>query len=182
MEIEFGFADLADFVRGVAGVAAHVQRGMAATFFCNVESLLMTIETEVLTLLSGGRLTQLVLVIALVRIVALDAIAHRWRMHGPFQGARVFFRVATEAERLRRGSDELDARDVLVHAHFVAAQTSRRYRRMHRFTLGFVFMTLEALGGIDILVERDGVLFRKARHCECQKNEQKNAQTQNTRY
>lgn len=78
--VELDLADFTDLMRGMAGVAAHVERGVAATFRGHVRPLRMTVKAQVLALLAGSRLEQLVLVVGLVGIVALDAIAHGGRM------------------------------------------------------------------------------------------------------
>src|SRR5215469_877701 len=91
VEIEFSFSRVTRLVRRVASIATHVECGMAATLRRNVQSLRVAIKAEVLSLVSGGRLQQLILVIALVWIVAFDAIAHRRRMHSSFERRRIFF-------------------------------------------------------------------------------------------
>lgn len=50
--VEFGFANLSDLVRGVAGIAAEIERGMAAAFFRDVQSLFVAIETKILALIA----------------------------------------------------------------------------------------------------------------------------------
>jgi len=49
MEIKLGLSDLANLVRNVAGVAAHIESGVAAAFLRNIQSLLMAIEAEILS-------------------------------------------------------------------------------------------------------------------------------------
>jgi hypothetical protein len=68
----------------VAGVASHVEGGMAAALFGDVQSLSMAIQAEILSFISRFSFQQLVLVVAGVRIVALDAVANGWWMHRPF--------------------------------------------------------------------------------------------------
>ena len=52
VEVELGLAGFSGFVGRVASVASHVERGVAAAFFGDVESLFMAIQAEVLTLVS----------------------------------------------------------------------------------------------------------------------------------
>jgi hypothetical protein len=47
--------------------------------------------------------------------------------------------------------------DVFVDPDFMAAQTARSHRRVNRLGLGFVFVALQALFGVDTLVQRDGM-------------------------
>ena len=48
--VEFLLSLFADFVRHVAGVASHVEGGVAAAFFGDVQALVVAIEAEVLAL------------------------------------------------------------------------------------------------------------------------------------
>ena len=50
--VKFLLSLFADFVGRVAGVTSHVEGGMAAAFFRNVQALVMAIETEVRALVS----------------------------------------------------------------------------------------------------------------------------------
>ena len=72
-----------------------------------------------------------------MRIVALDAIPDCRRMHR-LGRIRFLLVVTTEAERLRRRGRQLYAGDILGDADFMAAQTARRDRRVHRLTFGFL--------------------------------------------
>ena len=121
MKIKLRLPHFADFMRRVAGVTAHVERGVTAALRRNVQALRVAIETKVRALVSRSRFQQLVFVVALMGIVALDAIAHRRRMHRAFQRRRIFLRMAGQAHGLRRRGDQLYARDVFVDANFVAA-------------------------------------------------------------
>lgn len=47
--VEFRFANLSDLVGDVAGITAHVEGGMSATFFRHIQSLFVAIETKILT-------------------------------------------------------------------------------------------------------------------------------------
>jgi hypothetical protein len=55
----------------VAGVAAHVKRGVPAAFLRHIHSGFVAAQAEILLLVAGHWLQQLVLVIGSVRIVAL---------------------------------------------------------------------------------------------------------------
>jgi len=112
------------FVGGVAGVAAHIERGMTAALFRDIEAGLMAIEAEVFLFASGDGFEELVLVIGGVRIVAGKAVADRGRMHGALDVRRCFVGMAGETKRGRRCGDELDARDIFIDADFMAAQTA----------------------------------------------------------
>src|SRR5579862_7129937 len=163
MKIKLGLAALSGLMRDVASVAPHIECGVPAALLRHVQSLLVAIETKVLPLIARFRLQQLILVVALVRVVALDAVAHRRRMHRPLNRGRIFFRVATEAERLRSRGDQLDSRYVLVDSDFMAAQTSRRDCRMNGLAFGLVFVAFKTFCRVDILVEWDDSLRQQSR-------------------
>ncbi len=131
----------------------------------------MTIEAEILSLVARGRLQQLILVVALVRIMALDAVAHRRRMDRSLQRRGIFVRVAAQAERLWSRRGQLDPRDVFVDAHLMTAQTSRGDRGVNGFALGLVLVAFEAFRRIHILVERHWMLFRPSRPCRNQQEQ-----------
>ena len=164
MEIELGLACFSRLVGEVAGLASQIERGMTAAFFRDVQSLCVALETEILSLVSRLRFQQLILVVASVGVVTLNAVAHCRRMHCPVKGRRVLFRVATQAEGLRSRSDQLDAGHIFIDSNFVAAQAARRDRRMDRLALGLILVALETLRRINILVERNRMLFCEYRY------------------
>src|SRR5579862_8850524 len=84
-------------------------------------------------------------------------------MHGAFERRGIFIRVTAEAQGLWCRSDEFDARDVAIDSNFVAAQTSRRDRRMNRLALGLVFVAFQAFCGVDVFFEGNWMLFRPRR-------------------
>ena len=102
-------------------------------------------KAKIRPLVAGDRLQQLVLVVATMRIVTLDAVAHGWRMNRSLDAGRVFFSVATQAQRLRSRCDQLDPRDVFVHADFVTAQTSSGDRGVHCLALGLFSVAFKTL-------------------------------------
>src|ERR1700688_2852886 len=142
MKIELGLARFSTFMGAVASVASQIERGMTAAFFRDVQSLFVAIETEILALVPRLRFQQLILIVAGVRVVTLDAVAHRRRMHRAFEGRRVFLRVASQAEGLRSRSDQLDAGHIFVDPNFMAAQGARRDPRMDTLPLRFISMAL----------------------------------------
>lgn len=92
-----------------------------------------------------------------MRIVTLDTVSDGRRMDGAFQGRRVFIGVAGDAEGLRSGGDELDARDILVNPHFVAAHAAHGDGGVDKLPFGLILMAFQTLGGIDFRIEWDGV-------------------------
>lgn len=70
--------------------------------------------------------------------------------------------MTTQAERLRRRSRQLDARDVFIHAHFVAAQASSCDSGVNRLAFGLVLVAGDALRRVDVLVERNRVLLSRS--------------------
>ena len=151
--IELQLARLARLVDGVASLAAHVQRGVPAAFLWNVESLRVAGEAKVLALIAGGRLQQLELVVGLVRVVTLKAIAHSRRMDLAFEVGGILVGVAGDAQRLRRGGDQLDASDVFVDADLMTTGAAHGDGGVNILAFGLVFMALDALRRIGILVE-----------------------------
>src|SRR6202140_5994812 len=77
MEIELGLARFSTLMGAVASVTSQIERGMTAAFFRDVQSLFVAVEAEILPLVPRLRFPQLILVIAGVRVVTLDAVAHR---------------------------------------------------------------------------------------------------------
>ena len=159
MKIKLGFAHFSGLMCDMAGIAAHVEGGVAAAFFRNVQALFMAIKAEILALIPRRGLKQLILVVAGVRIVTLDAIAHGRRMHAAFEGGGVFVGMATEAKCLRSRSDELDASYIFVDPNFVAAQTSGGNGGVDGLALRFVIVALEAFFGVDVLLKRNRMLL-----------------------
>src|ERR1700756_2691146 len=127
MEIELGLAR-SRLVSDVTGLASQIERGMTAAFFRDVKPLCVALETEILSLVSRLRFQQLILVVAGVGVVTLNAVAHCWRMHCPVKGRRVLLCVATQAEGLRSRSDQLDAGHIFIDSNFVATQAAGRDR------------------------------------------------------
>src|ERR1019366_4728529 len=84
----------------------------------------------------------------------LEAVAHRRGMDRAFEVGSVLVGVAGETERVGRRGDQLHARDVFRHPHFVATGTPHGNGGVHRFALGFVLVALNALGRVCVLVER----------------------------
>ena len=151
--VELLFTALSDLVRRVTGVATHIKRGVTAALFGDVHAFRMAIEAEVFSLVSIRRFEQLELVIGSMRIVALDAVANRGRMDRAFERRGILIRVTSDAERLRSGRDQLDARDVFVDPNLVAAQASHGDCGMDELALGLLVMTLKTFGGIDVLFQ-----------------------------
>ena len=156
----------AGFVGGVAGVATHIERGVTAALFRDIQAGLVAIEAEIFLLTARGRLEELVLIGGGVRVVAGETVADRGRMHGALDVCRCFVGMAGEAERGRSCGDELDARDIFSHADFMAAQTTGGHGGVNRFAFGLVLMTFKALDGIDLGIERNGVYRSGGAHGE----------------
>jgi hypothetical protein len=115
----------------------------------------VALQAKILIFAVRHRLQQLVLIVRSVRIVTGETIAHRRRMNPSFYLGRVFVGVTLQAQLDGCSCDQLDVRDVTVGANLMATQTPSRNRRVHRFSLGLVFVALQALCGICLGVERD---------------------------
>ena len=152
--VELLLAFLARLVGSVAGVATHIERGVAAALLGNIQSLGVALKAEILAFVAGGRLQQLILVVRLMRAVALDAVANRRRMNRSLDGSRVHVGVTGDAKRLRRRGDQLNASDVFAHPDFVTTGAARCYGGMNELALGFVFVTLNACRRIGIWFQR----------------------------
>ena len=144
-------------VRDVARVAAPVKSGVTTAFCRNVRPLSVAGEAEIVLLFARCRLQQLVLVGRGMRIVALQAVADRRRMHRAFDICHFLVSMAGQAKSIGRGRRQHDPGDILVNPDLMAAQAAHRDRRMNRFALRFIFVTFEAFCRVGVLIERNGV-------------------------
>ena len=128
VELEFAIWAVAGLVRDVAGIAADVERCVAASLVGNIQPLGMAIEAEVFLRASRGRLQEVIRVVGRVRIVALQAVANRRRMHGPLDFGCVLIGVTGETKCVRSRGDQLYARHIFVDSHLVARRASHRHR------------------------------------------------------
>lgn len=157
MEVEFLLSLFAGLVGRMAGLAAHVERRMAAALLGNVDPDVVATQAEVFFLTSRGRLQKLILVVARVRIVTLHAITHCGTVHGALDVGRILIRMAGQAQARRRGRDQLDPRDVFVNANLVTAGAAHRDRRVNGLAFALFRVAFQALGGICVFVEWDRV-------------------------
>ena len=77
----------AGLVGDMAGVAAHIERGMTAALLGHIQSGLVATEAEILFFVARKRLEELILVVAGVRIVAGEAVANRGAPAHPYKAA-----------------------------------------------------------------------------------------------
>jgi len=158
VEVELRIALHSNLMSRVAGIAAHVERRMAAASCRNVQALRVAGEAEVIVLGSAGdRLPHLVLVVGGVWIVALEAIADCRAVDSPLQLLGVLVAVAGQAKSRWHGGDQLDVGGVLVDADLMAAQASRRDSGVDGLALGLVLMAFQALGCVRVLFQRNGM-------------------------
>lgn len=175
MKIKFDFAGFAGLVGDVAGLAAHVERGMAAALRRNVDTDGVARQAEILFV--GGAasgLQEFVLVVGFMRIVALEAIPDGGTVNLALDVGRILVGVAGKAERGGSSGGELDARHVFVDANFVTAKTSSGNGGVDVLALGLVSMTLEALCRVGILVERNRMDVSEGRNGENTNDEKNN--------
>lgn len=71
-------------MRHVASVATHIESRVPAALVGNIQALGVAVKTEILSLLTRQWLQQLILIVAGVRIVTLQAISDSRRMNCPF--------------------------------------------------------------------------------------------------
>ncbi len=100
---------------------------------------------------------QLILVVARVRVMARQAIAHRRRMHRSLDIRSLLVRMATDAKRNGRRRDQLYPRHILGDPDLMAAQAPALHRRVNKLVFGLVVVALQALLGVGILVQRNRV-------------------------
>lgn len=96
-----------------------------------------------------------------MRIVTLDAVTNRRRMHVPLNLRGIFVAVAGKAELVGGRGDQLYVRDIPVDPDFVAAHATHRHGRMHCFALRLILVASDAGGRVSFGVERYGVLGRE---------------------
>ncbi len=158
MKIEFRLAHFAGLVRGVARVAAHVERGVTAAVLSQIlRSGVMAGEAEVIFLIARGRLQQLKFVVGSVRIVAGQAIANRGRVHEAVDLRRIFIFVAAQADFVGNGTGEGYVSDIAVGANLMAAQTAHGDGGMDELSFGLILVAFEALGSVDVLIQGNGM-------------------------
>ena len=171
----------ARFVGGVAGVATHVERGVAAALLRHIESGLVAGAAEVLFRIARCRFEELEFVVAGVGIVASETVANRRGMHRSLYVRCLLVCVAGKAKRGWGGGDELNAGDVFVDTDFVAACAACGHGGVNGLAFVFTFMALEALGRVGVLVEGDGVHGGAGAHGQQSEHDDKgpyaNAQT-----
>ncbi len=145
----------ARLVRDMAGVAAHVERGVTASLLWNIHALVVAGEAEIVFLVARHRLQQLELVVGGMRIVAGQAIAHSGLVDRALDLGRILVCVTSQAELVRNGCGQLNASDIFINANFVAAQATSRDRRVNCLSFALVLVALQALRRVDIFVERN---------------------------
>lgn len=169
MVVVLNLALLASLVGYVTGLAAHIEGCMPAAFVRNVHPLGMALEAQVLALISGVSFDQLVLVVGLMRVMALDAVPDCGRMYGSLQISGVFVGMAGNTNRRRTGGDQLYAGNVLANPDLVTARATHCDGGVNELAFGFVFVALDAFGRIRVLVQgnwMDGRHYNARAECE----------------
>lgn len=90
-------------------------------------------------------------------IVAGHAITNSRLVNAPFDLSGILVAMTIQANLIWNGGDKLDAGGVPVNPNLVAAHTPHGHGRVHRLTLGFVFVTLKTRRGVGFWVELDRV-------------------------
>lgn len=88
-----------------------------------------------------------------MRIVALEAIAYRRRMHLARNLAGVLIVVAGDAKLGWRAGGQLDAGYVFSRPNLVTSGTAHSHRGMDRLALGLVLMAFQALRGVRLRIQ-----------------------------
>lgn len=155
--IEFLLSGLSCLVDGVTGIAAAIERSVTTSLLGNSHAGVMTLQAEIVGLISGGRFYQLEWVCSGVGIVALEAVSNCRRMNLALDLGCILVSMTGEAKRLGSCGGQLDPGDVFVDSNFVAACAPCGYRRMDGFALGFVLVAFNAFRGVGVLVEWNGM-------------------------
>jgi hypothetical protein len=135
---------------------------MTAALIRNVQTLRVAGKTEIILLLPGGRLEQLVFVVRNMWIVAGQAVSDRRLVHVSFYLGGIFVAVAGKAELVGGGRGELNTSDVFGDPDLVAAEAARSHGRVDRFALVLLAVTFKALGRVGVLVKRNRVDGRES--------------------
>jgi hypothetical protein len=157
MELIFHGRIRAGFVGYVTGVATHIEGGMTAALFRNVEAGLMATEAEVFFLISGGGFQELILVVAGVWIVASKAVANSGRMDRSLDVGCFLVSMAGDAEVGRGSGDEYNPRDIFIDSYLMAGQASGGHGGMYSLAFGFVLMTFKAFCGVGFGIKGHGM-------------------------
>lgn len=75
----------------------------------------------------------------------------------------VLVSVAGEAKLDGGGGNQLHPRRILIYPNLMAAEASGRHGRVHRLSLGLVFVAGQASGGVGILLQRNRVNLGEGR-------------------
>ena len=162
MKVELHLAGLARFVGGVAGVAAHVEGGVAAALLRDVDADLVAAQAEILLLVSRLGLQQLILVVRGVRIVTLQAVANGRGMNraSSLVEMSAAFLSAWQVRQSATGVVVISFTRVMsaIDPNLVAGGASHGDCGVNRLALGLVLVARQAGGGIRLRIERDRML------------------------
>lgn len=163
MEIKLGLPHFAGLVGGVASVATHVEGRVPAALCRNIQAGLVAAQAEVLFLVAGDWLQQLILIIRGVGVVALEAVPNRWTVHRTFDICRFLVGVAGQAQTIRGRGDQLHPSYIFIGSDFMTTGATHRDRRMDRLTFRLVLVAGNAGGRISFRIKGHGMLNRVGR-------------------
>jgi hypothetical protein len=92
-----------------------------------------------------------------MRLMARQAIPHRWRMYNSLEILRRLVFMARQTQCRRRRGRQFHPRNILAHPHLMTGQASALQRRVNKLVLRLVFVTLQALLRVDVFVQRHRV-------------------------
>ena len=133
-------------VRQMAGIATHIERRVSAAFLRHMQSRLVAREAEIFLHPTRHGFQQLILVVAGMRIVACQAVAHRGRMHRSFNIGRFLIRMTGKAKPIRSSGNQLHACDIFSDSDLMAGQAPHGDRGVNRFSLRLILVALKAFG------------------------------------
>ena len=157
---EFALRGIACLVNDVAGVAATVERRMAAAALGNMHPDVVTGQAEILRLVARNRLQQQGWVVRLVWVVALQTIASVGRMDPACESEA--FLSAWQVKQRSRGVAVISFTRVMS----LFTRTSWQLRQppfiveCTDFAFGFVRMALDTFRRVDLRVERGAWLLQ----------------------
>lgn len=170
MKIKLYLPHFAGFMGNVASVATHVESCVPAALCRNIQAGLVAAQAEVLFLVTGDWLQQLILIIRSVGVVALEAVSNRWAVHGTFDISCFLVGVAGQAQSIRGRGDQLHPGYIFIVSDFMTTGATHRNRRVDRLTFRLILVAGNAGGGIGFRIKRHRMLNRVGRPCEDDQN------------
>ncbi|HSR06470.1 MAG TPA: hypothetical protein VLM42_04920 [Bryobacteraceae bacterium] len=157
----------------MAGFTAHIEGGMAAALFRNLQSDGVASQAKIFLLIAGSRFPQLLLVVRNMRVVALQAVTNRGAVNHARDLLCVFALMTGEAQGSSRSLRQFHVSRVAVYSYFVAGCAAHCNGGVDVFPFGAVFMAFQAFSRVRVLLERNRMNVRENRPRERKNNKKK---------